>query len=288
MSTKVIHSYDRGEGDEEYLFASTQDVTNPLVITDKNGLGLDVLYVGLLADYIDYLMPVDMANLKATTVQDRTFLINKEKTVSLSTRSTTSPIKEAFYWIKRASGDELHPFRYAVYLDGNLFQVVDEHSDDATIALTASINASYSYSAESKGNVVRIWKTGGSDFTFDSWDSWGDQASDGWKGSIGKLTDLPRTLGWTDKYVEITGDDNNEFTTYWVKSTEEAWIETRDPSDTRGTLLNMPLAIDRQADGTFKVSHLEWEEPKVGDIETNLSPSFIGSTLTDIFFIRID
>ena len=204
----------------------------------------------------------------------------------------TSSSNVAFYWLKRSSGDTNNEFRYAVYLDGTLYQTTDDQSDVAVGELATLINASADFVAEyngdatSGGNVLKIYRSDGADFSFEWWDSWGSKASFGWKGEVSKLSDLPEHLGFEDIYVKITGDDSNEFTNYWVKSTDTTWIETKDPADVRGSLTNMPIAVDRLADGTFKCSTLSWESPKVGDEDTNPNPSFVGQTITSMFFYK--
>lgn len=294
MSTdsRIIHSYDRGEDDEEYIFVGTGDANAPLAIYDKDGTPKTLTYDD--DDIKTYLSDVEtVTSLKGLTVQDRTFIINKEEVVTQATVETIDTIPTAYYWLKRSSADENNEFRYAVYLSGSIFETTDKDSDKAAAELAALINAYPLYTAEvlgtstSAGNVLKItsWNNR-MDFSFHSWDSWGSQASFGWKGSVSKLSDLPVDIGWDDIYVEITGDDKNDFTDYWVKSSGSSWVETKDPSDTRGSLTNMPIAIDRQSDGTFLASFLDWEAPAVGDADTNPDPSFLGHTINDMFFYK--
>lgn len=412
--SKIIHTYDRGEGDEEYIFVATGDVTDPLKIFDSTGALKTIDYGTSGTSVKDYLTPVTLTRLKGLTVQDRTFLVNKEnevgvneiavsnpifqttaqytsviatytsvllfvfpslyaynldvtakitvesieytRTETLSTNASTptldvtafantvlanlitalsivgietfentltsgtefttsldvevvlsgttanhlssfSPsviegvvdndiIPTAFYWIKRSSADINNEFRYAIYLDGVKYETVDDQSDVAVEELVTVINLDVNWIAESLGNVIKIHRTDLGEFTFSSWDSWGDEASFGWKGAVAKLSDLPAELGFEGELVQITGDDKNAFTDYWVVSTGSSWLETRAPSDKRGTLSNMPIACDRQADGTFLLSIIDWDIPKVGDTDTNPTPSFVGQTLNDVFFYK--
>lgn len=125
-------------------------------------------------------------------------------------------------------------------------------------------------------------------FTFSYWDSWGSQASFGWQGQVAKLSDLPNEITIPDDnpIVKITGNDSSEFTTYYVQWNGRTWEETYNPEDTRGTLTNMPLSLDRLADGTFLASEIVWETPNIGDINTNPPPSFVGNTITEVFFFK--
>lgn len=134
-----------------------------------------------------------------------------------------------------------------------------------------------------KGTVMKITST--TDFTFTSWDSWGNQASKGWKGSIDKITDLPSDIEYSDVYVRITNDDKKN-TDYYVFYNGSSWEETRDPADVRSYFINMPVKITRGATGSFKVSEISWDLPLCGNTENNPTPSFIGKSIQDIFFFK--
>lgn len=126
---------------------------------------------------------------------------------------------------------------------------VTKDGTDGSIKITVTTNYSFvnptGFNAECIGSVVKIWKDNYADFTFSSWDSWGEQASKGWKGSVNKITDLPQDMPFDDVYVQIKGDENNTFTDYFVKWEDGSWVETRDPAANRGKLSNMPVKLDR-------------------------------------------
>lgn len=134
--------------------------------------------------------------------------------------------------------------------------------------------------------VLDILVSDNGTFTFDYWDSWGSQASIGWQGSITKLSDLPRAMPFSNVYVNITGDDDSQFTDYYVTHDGSTWVETLNPMDNRADLNNMPIRIDRLSDGTFEVATLTWERPKIGSTVTNPTPSFVNKSLNDIFFYK--
>ena len=101
------------------------------------------------------------------------------------------------------------------------------------------------WNCERSGSILKIWKDGYADFTFSSWDSWGNQASEGWKGSVNKITDLPKDMVFDDVYVKIKGDEGNSFQEYFVKWNGSSWEECLDPAADRGQLTNMPIKCDR-------------------------------------------
>lgn len=408
VNGRVFHTYDRGEGGEEYIFVDTGDTDSPVEIYSTNGDQMVVTYnPDNEAEIKSYLTN---RGLKALTVQDRTWLFSKNTQVDID-YSTTYPSKlgynkEAFYWLKRGSGDRYNPYNYAVYINGAIIQVSPnkpsigtqdpptgfEDSDYAASYLASLINgstittqsvnlylaanetktfyidigksreladpsytaptnvevvsqsydpdtgiytvtlhnlatrfvctqyniagcvsgyyvatensfvftvnfaAAAGFIAEVSGSIIKIYREDGGDFEFSSWDSWGNQASIGWKGSVNKITDLPKDMPFANTYVKITGDEQTTFTDYFVRWNGSAWEECLDPEANRGRLINMPVKVDRTSliDGvaTFTFDLIEWSEPRVGNIDNNPDPSFAPDasgnkrTIQDMFFYK--
>ena len=132
----------------------------------------------------------------------------------------------------------------------SFFARVDDYDPfGATLVEEFTINEDNAtgFVAEVRGSILKIYKEDGSDFNFSSWDSWGNQASESWKGEVNKITDLPKDMPFTDVYVKILGDENNTFTDYFVHWSGSSWVETLDPKINRGKLTNMPVKMDRTA-----------------------------------------
>lgn len=152
------------------------------------------------------------------------------------------------------------------------------------------------WNCEKSGSILKIWKDGYADFDFSSWDSWGNQASEGWKGSVNKITDLPKDMIFEDVYVKIKGDEGNAFQEYFVKWNGSSWEECLDPQADRGQLTNMPIKCDRTAlvagVATFTLDFIDWSTPRVGNYDNNPDPSFAPSpegykrTIQDLFFYK--
>jgi hypothetical protein len=320
----VFHSYDRGEDDEEYIFVETGNTSHPIHIFKKDGTEMTVAYNATNETAIkNYLAN---GGLKGLTVQDRTWIFSKNATVSLD-YSATSPLDAnyenvAYYWIKRGSGDVYNPFNYAVYLNGTAYdcemddgvsgtepitkyatvEAADpdddgiinkafEDSDYAAEYLKNVINTNASgFVAEAIGSIIKIRKTDYSAFTFSSWDSWGNQASEGWQGSVNKISDLPKEMPFSNVYVRIIGDETNTFTDYYVKWNGSSWEECLDPAADRGALTSMPVKLDRTAlvggIATFTFDLVDWSEPRVGNIDNNPNPSFVDRKISDLFFYK--
>lgn len=101
------------------------------------------------------------------------------------------------------------------------------------------------FTCRQEGGLLQIYRADGGDFEFSTWDSWGDQASKGFKGSVNKLSDLPKDMPFSDVYIKVVGDEANSFTDYFVKWNGSSWEECLDPEANRGTLTNMPIKMDR-------------------------------------------
>ena len=299
---KIVHSYDRGEDGEEYIFLYEDNPYEPLVCYNKKGQKMKITYED---EYVkDY---VKTPNLKMLTVQDRTWIANKDRTVRLG--EDIPPLSprynsDGFYWIKKASGDSYAPYNYAIYIGGVTYQTPAEISFAGVSPerfIQHSRENEYRHDSvkvakklaeltrgESRGSIVKIQDLVYNNFS--SWDSFGSQASFSWKGSVGKITDLPLEFSWEDTYVRIDGDSSNEFTTYYVKWNGNAWEETRDPALYRSKLKHMPIAMDRislvSGIATFHIKSLDWAIPKVGNLENNPDPSFVNEKITDLFFYK--
>lgn len=311
-TSSIFHTYDRGEDNEEYIFMASDVATNPLRIFHRDGQEMTVTYDAATETEVKaYLMN---SNLKGLTVQDRTWVFSKTASVGLDYTATT-PIdvnyaKTAFYWLKRGSGDRYNPYNYAVYLNGVTYECNPnkpsstdsdpatgfEDSNHAASYLQSIINGTAGFTASVIGSILKITRSDNADFTFSTWDSWGNQASESWKGSVNKITDLPKDMPFDNVYVEIKGQETSSLNSYYVKWAGSSWQECLDPAADRGKLTNMPIKVDRislvAGVATFKADLIDWSLPIVGNIENNGDPSFAPdadgytSSIQDMFFYK--
>ncbi len=292
---KLFHSYFKYDTNEKYFMFQTNEVAEPIVIVDDKGIKQTVEYPAFIGGIAKNYLALN-ANLKALTVQDRTWLLNTKKVVTIGIdedEASPSPdyYKTAFYWIKTTSGVSTSKYRFAVYLDNTLFETTGYESDAIAKALADKINLNTTYVAEAKGSIIKINRADGEDFDYDTWDSWGNMASVGFKGTVDKITDLPKTFSFLDTYIIIKGQGSDVSKDYYVKWNGRTWEETRHPAEDRGTLMNMPISMDRTSiDGngiaTFKIFMGDYIMPKVGNTENNPDPSFVGQRIVDIFFYK--
>ena len=311
-TSTIFHTYDRGEDAEEYIFMNSDVADHPLHVFHRDGTEMTVVYEPSTETAVKaYLMN---GSLKGLTVQDRTWVFSKTAVIGLD-YGITAPLdvnydKVAYYWLKRGSGDRYNPYNYAVYLNGVTYQCSPnkpnstdtdpatgfEDSDHAANYLRGIINGVAGFSAEAIGSIIKIWRADNADFTFSTWDSWGNQASESWKGAVNKITDLPKDMPFTDVYVEIKGQETSSLNSYYVKWAGSSWQECLDPAADRGQLSNMPIKIDRISlvggIATFKADLIDWSLPLVGNLDNNPDPSFaptpagLTSTIQDMFFYK--
>ena len=113
--------------------------------------------------------------------------------------------------------------------------------------------------------------------------------------SIKDIADLPNQC--KHGYVVKVANSDSEEDDYYVKffghndrDGEGVWEECAKP----GTLIEydkttLPIQLVRQADGSFVLDHIDWDQAQVGDTTvngTNPRSSFVGNTINKMLFFR--
>jgi len=304
-----IHVYDRGADSEQYIIVIK-------ATPGTSGTGQYKVYEGdgtLVQDwetaaYLDLpsetytgsgVTPSPKTAFKALTVGDTTYIINK--TVDVAMLAATDDNGDSdwesqfFYWVKRTTeirygtnGADSKGYSYYIYNDSSTTAIAEAEGSDGVEVATAL--AALLDSATAKGSVVKAAVASG---TYKGADSWGDQATESWQGSIRKLQDLPSDLGYEGTVIEITGDDKNSFDNFYVKFVDGVYKETFRPG-LANTLdvTTMPHALTRESLTEFAFSgvdgqaDLDWGARKYGDEDSAPVPSFVGKPLEDIFFFK--
>ena len=94
----------------------------------------------------------------------------------------------------------------------------------------------------------------------------------------GRIFNVTNSTGNEDDYYVIFVAENGV-------SGNGYWEETVKPSVSPGlTAATMPHQLIRNNDGTFTFQRATWEPRLVGDDDTNTHPSFVGSTIEQLFF----
>lgn len=174
-------------------------------------------------------------------------------------------------------------------VDPDTYTIVDPHDNDGL----GERQFTTSFTATQVGPGIYIENSSGS-FTASTSGSSVEQGLYSFQSTVATVADLPVQChnGYKVKVVnsnDITVDDMYvEFVTDGTATNGPGvWEETNGWGITyKFDPLTMPHQLVRQADGTFQFSSMTWEDRTIGDLETNPDPSFVGSTINNIFFYR--
>ncbi len=242
-----------------------------------------------------YLKDATANDIEVLTLNDYTFVLNKAKTVEMLATTTAAKPHEAFVLLQVVGTGH-----YQIILDGTLRGTynagsggdVDQILNDLVGDIHNQTFGGKTYTAVRVGPGIYITCTAA--FTISVVGGPGDTAMTVFQDTVPNVSDLPLQchngykvrvvnsldVNVDDMYVEFITDGsaaNGPGT--WQES--NAWGITYqfDP-------LTLPHQLVREADGSFSFSPITWEDRLIGDLETNPDPSFVGTTISNIFFYR--
>ena len=243
-----------------------------------------------------YLKDANAEDIEILTLNDYTFVLNKTKTVAWTSDTSTALPHQCFIVINVATYNS----KYEVKLGGDTFQYTTAEdasagdADAATIVtqLTALITADADFTATATGPGIYV--SSSSAFTVDVIGGAQENSMYAFQDQITSVARLP--LQCKNGYkVKVANSANIAEDDMWVtfNTTGGAaygpgtWSESIEPGlNYKLDPLTMPHQLVRQADGSFTYSAVTWEERDVGDDLTNPAPSFVGSTIRNMFFFR--
>lgn len=241
---------------------------------------------------------------RCVTVADYTFVLNTNTTVQQDTTlSPNSRPNEALVWIKQGA----YGATYKVTVDSSTASyTVPDGSQSAHVTnvttdyiagqissqLATALGANYVVSQYN--SLIYIRKTDHSSFTIKSQDSIGETGIEVFFRSVQRFSSLPARAVNGFK-VEVSGDQSSSFDNYYVeyKSNDGSfdgpgvWKESlKGGEQVRIKASTMPHALIRQSDGTFTFQTISWADRKIGSLDIDPMPSFVGRKISDIFFHR--
>lgn len=245
-----------------------------------------------------------LSDLVAVSVADYTFFSNRSKKVAMSSTTASSGINAAVVWIERSVAGT----KYEVVIDGTNVVTAEVPVDGASFMdtddiagnLVAQINGADSYpgvtgfTAIQRGSILRVKKDDGSDFDIYCRDGWGNQGSSCFKNTVQSFAKLPPRF-FPDIYLEVTGNDDNSFGSFYVhwvpngssENSTGSWEEVPQPGlKTTFNASTMPHQLVRESDGTFTFGPATWNTRSAGDEDTAPTPTFVGKSIRDVFFHR--
>ena len=248
-----------------------------------------------------YLKDSTAEDIEILTINDYTFVLNKNKTTAMKTTLSSTRPHEAFVVISIVA----YMSKYTVTINGTdkTYETpknVDEADnlgitvDAGKIAqeLTNLINAISGITATQVGPGIYI--TGTSAFTISTKGSATEEGLYAFQDQINVSARLPNQCenGYLVKLYNSEDIDADDMFVKFVTTNNAArgpgvWEETIAPGiKYEIDETTMPHQLVRQANGVFKYEPVNWTDRLVGDNTTNPLPSFIGQKLNNLFFYR--
>ncbi len=243
--------------------------------------------------------------IKFTSIADFTFISNESVKVSMSGNMSSVDDKKALINVRQGA----YNARYTIYINGT--KVADHVSDQTDVSkiqtdyiaeqivteMKTFAFISNNYTVTSFGPTIFIEKTSGgsSDFNISSFSSVNESALTVVTSKTQRFANLPTRA--PDGYiVEIMGDLGNTKDGYYVKFvatnpdldlSEGYWEETvKQGLDNEFDPNTMPHVLVREANGSFTFRKAEWTPRRVGDDKSNVEPSFVGQTISNVLFYQ--
>ena len=245
-----------------------------------------------------YLRGAEANDIELLTLNDYTYVLNKKKTVAMKAMTTDALSTDAFVVIYVVA----YNAKYEVIINGVTISYTtpeDATAGDADVPtvvsnLVTNINAAGGAAANcvatAVGSGIHVTKV--TSITA----SGGPQ-----EGAIYAFIDKVSDLGklpvqcHDGMKVKIVNSESILADDMWVKFSTSgtatngvgAWEESNAPEiEYQFDPLTMPHQLVRQADGSFSYSAIDWVSRDVGDDITNPLPTFVGSTIRNMFFYR--
>jgi hypothetical protein len=298
-----IHTINR-DAAERYITVLTN---GDLKVYDINGVEKTVAFPNGKG-YLSTATP--STAFSAVTVADYTFFVNKSIAVTASGSTTPTRPYEAIVNVKAGNYGKT----YKIIIDGIVsasFTTPDgslpaHTSQISTDFIAASLGGnlvangfnSGGWGISVSGSTIYIIRTN-ADFTLGTEDGFNNGGMVGIKKTLQKFADLPQNPGINGFLVEVTGTGAGEtatspFDSYYVKFESSTgstgvgvWKETAAPGISLGMNAGtMPHILVRESNGTFTFKQATYKNRLVGDNDSNPLPSFIGRTISDVFFYR--
>ena len=228
-------------------------------------------------------------NLRAITIADYTFFVNRTKTVAMASDTDAGRNPEALFYL--AQGDYGSMYEATVTMGGTTYATkiltpdgaaASDRDDIATDVIVTGLrtgtaqgdqnasttggglHANSGVTLTQSGSVLWVKSDDTTDFTVDAADGQGDTSLIAIKDEIQHLSDLPTSAPHGFR-VKIVGDATDTRDDYYVKFVADdgvfgkgIWEEFRGSKDSAGAAIKykldpttMPHVLVRKADGTF-------------------------------------
>lgn len=312
LDKAFIHTIRR---DENEFYSMVIDTAGTIRVFDKDGVSKTV--TNNAPSYLSGLTNPNQ-ELAAVSIADTTFIVNKNITVAKGTATAPTRNPEALVYVKQADYSSTYRLKLTKGASTSTVEFSTKSSTQSSTTLTqdAERGASTDLIAENLdtfsattvstqyydniidgsavsgltltryGSVIHITSTDSTDFQVEVGDSHGGDHLLVFKDETGDFKKLPVEAP-NDFVIKVSGDNQKAQDDYYVKFNNGVWKETNEPASlTQLDNTTMPHKLSKLASGNFDFDPVTYAERKVGDDNTNPYPSFVGFTLSDIFFHR--
>lgn len=304
----LVHAINRDQNEQYVMvWADTVQSTGSSTVFDLEGNELPIVYESTeVQDYVETISQTSglyqpSLHTKLTTVLDNTILVNKNVVASMDGAQVAPDLVNGYYlWIK----DGVVQVERKVTLDGSIVVTSPKGTLNDTSVIVdgflTSIGGQANFTTTKiSESVLLIQHTDLTPLKVTQSDSYGDTTM-ALSNILGTdFEDLPpRALD--DEVIKITSSDAQD-SEYYLKFDERSsnWFEATGAGETFALDVDtMPKTVVRRVDdlsgtvtGTpsqiyFSVENIEWGEKVTGDVEDAPNPSFVDSTITDVFFYK--
>jgi hypothetical protein len=293
------------DNQEKYI-ATISAAGVPKVWNLLTGLAATVNYpAGKQASIESYLTATDYRSIKTLTINDFTYILNSEKTVTAKAPPTWNGKRQATISVLTVE----HAFVYTVKINGSTFTYTAPSSGsghlkigDVTAGISAAITSGFATKTIIDNTLYLTFSTDSNVSAFGGTDG---KALRVFQDSVDTFARLPEQ-GLHNQVVKVsnTAADKDDFYLKFVAddgtSGKGYWEETVSPNVSLGVNeATMPVALIRTStspltftatflDGSVTVNSLPllWEPRLVGDDDSNSHPTFVNNTIQDVFLFN--
>lgn len=239
-----------------------------------------------------YLEGASPEDIEVLTLNDYTFVLNKNKTVAMAATTSATLPEEAHVVITVVANN----VEYKVVLDGTVFthaSGTNANADQIVNGLKTAIdNGNAGYTVTVVGPGLHISKN--TAFSIETRGSTAEGGLYAFQHDINTVSSLPSQARNGYK-VRVVNSNDIDIDDMWLEFKTSSggnfgigtWEESVGPGvTTQLDPLTMPHQLRRLGNGTFSYEPVTWDDRIIGDDVTNPVPSFVGSTLNHMFLYR--